>query len=299
MAPVAVTESLSASRFATILPTAPRASAEWNPFAVHVVDAPSYFAGTFADHVLTLEEFGAFRVRQAIDGRWSEGWCRPGSVGLVPAHRRTTWETTGPRGPSRAISLFIPDAFLSRVMTQDWAVEPRRIEITWQFLERDPAAEGVLRSLALEAQNGSPSGRLYADSACEFLAHHVIRAYSSLSVNPPRTRGGLAGRRLRIVTDFVHDNLAQPITLQQLAELAGVSPRHFERAFRQAIGVPPHAYVTEQRVAKARQLLLAEPASTVEDIAGRVGFSSSSHLASAFRRQTGLSPKAFRASIRR
>src|SRR4029450_13695719 len=90
-APVAITEPLSASRFATVLPTAPRASAEWNPFAVHVVDAPSYFAATFLDHVLTLEELGAFLVRQAIDGRWSEGWCRPGSVGLVPAHRRTTW----------------------------------------------------------------------------------------------------------------------------------------------------------------------------------------------------------------
>ena len=63
---------------------------------------------------------------------------------------------------------------------QDWDVEPRRIEITWQFLEHDPVAEGVLRTLALEAQNGSTSGRLYADSACEFLAHHVIRTYSSL-----------------------------------------------------------------------------------------------------------------------
>jgi AraC-like DNA-binding protein len=49
---------------------------------------------------------------------------------------------------------------------------------------------------------------------------------------------------------------------------------------------------------KARQLLLAEPALTVEDIAGRVGFSSASHLASAFRRQTRVSPKAFRAFFR-
>ncbi len=297
--PVAVVEPLSASRFATVLPTAPLASAEWNPFAVHVVEAPSYFAGTFSDHVLTLEEFGAFRARQAIDGRWSEGWCQPGSVGLVPAHRTTTWETTGHRGPSRAISLFIPDAFLSRVMTQDWDVEPRRVEITWKFLERDPVAEGVLRSLALEAQNGSPSGRLYADSACEFLAHHVIRTYSALEGNPSRTRGGLTGRRLRFVTDYIHDNLAHPITLRQLAELAGVSPRHFERAFRRAVGVPPHAYLTERRVAMARRLLLAEPTLTVEAIAGRMGFSSSSHLASAFRRQTGLSPNAFRAMYSR
>jgi AraC family transcriptional regulator len=73
-----------------------------------------------------------------------------------------------------------------------------------------------------------------------------------------------------------------------------VTPRHFERAFRQAIGVPPHTYVMEKRLAAARQLLLGEPTLTVEQIATRTGFSSSSHLSSALRRHTGYSPATFR-----
>jgi AraC family transcriptional regulator len=94
--------------------------------------------------------------------------------------------------------------------------------------------------------------------------------------------------------DYIEENLAQPIALRQLGELAGISTRHFERAFRQATGVPPHAYVVRKRVARAQNLLLGEPGLTIDEIAVRAGFSSSSHLSSTFRRQTGYSPTAFR-----
>jgi AraC family transcriptional regulator len=154
--------------------------------------------------------------------------------------------------------------------------------------------ESVLTRLAIEAQTGSPSGQLYAESACEFLAHHLVHAYSSRSMPLPRWIGGLSGRHLRAVLDYVEERLAEPLTFLQLAQLAGVSPRHFERAFRQAVGVPLHAYVIERRVAAARRLLLDHPALTVESIASQVGFSSSSHLALAFRRHVGFSPVAFR-----
>ena len=260
-----------------------------------MVETPIHFAGSFSDHVLTLAGTGAFRARQTVGAHSIEGWCRSGAVGLVPAHSAVRWDRLGEGGGSRATSLFIPDAFVSRVIDQDWEVEGRRVEILWQFLVRDPVAEGVLSALGFEAEHGSPSGTLYAESACEFLAHHVIRSYSSLSPHRPRTRGGLAAHRLRTVIDYVHDNLAGSMTLRRLAELAGTSPRHFERAFRQAVGMPPHAYVTEARVTAARQLLVVRPRLTMEQIAARVGFSSASHLASAFRRTTGHSPREFRA----
>jgi AraC family transcriptional regulator len=154
--------------------------------------------------------------------------------------------------------------------------------------------QGVTTRLALEARSGSPPERLYAESACEFLAHHMIHSYSTLSAPAPRPSGGLPARRLKLILDYIEDNLARPIALRQLSELAGTSTRHFERAFRQAVGVPPHAYVVRKRVARAQNLLLGEPGLGIDEIAARAGFSSSSHLASTFRRQTGYSPTAFR-----
>jgi hypothetical protein len=109
-----------------------------------------------------------------------------------------------------------------------------------------------MTALGFEARNGSPSGRLSAESAGEFLAHHLIHCYSSMSAPPPRCSGGLPGNRLKVILEYIEVNLAQPLSLHELARLSGVSPRHFERAFRQATGEVLHAHVLRIRVLAAR-----------------------------------------------
>ncbi len=64
--------------------------------------------------------------------------------------------------------------------------------------------------------------------------------------------GGLSSRRLRLVLEHIEDTLGQPIKLRELAALAGISARHFERAFRQSTGSSPHAYVMDRRLHRAR-----------------------------------------------
>ena len=284
--------SIPASRFVDLLPAPPKSLAAENPFPLHVVDAtPLRASAAFADPALGLYRSGRHRIRRKAGGRLVEGWTDPGTINITPAHFYGTWEADG---PSHAIVLFAPDAFLSRVIAEHWEADPRRVEIVPQFLVRDPVIEAVVARLAVEAQEGSPSGTLYAETACEFLAHHMIRSYSTLSRPPPRPSGGLPAHRIKVVVDYIEESLAKPITLRELAVLARVSVRHFERGFRQSLGVPPHTYVLEKRLSTARELLLSQPTLTIERIARQVGFSSPSHLASAFRRHTGCSPTTFR-----
>jgi len=94
--------------------------------------------------------------------------------------------------------------------------------------------------------------------------------------------------------EYIEDGLSQPISLRELAALAGIGARHFERAFRQSTGCSPYAYVMERRLQRARDLLINLPELPIEQIALRLGFSSSSHFSSAFRRHTGLAPTEFR-----
>ena len=282
---------ISPSRFADLLPAPPKALAG-APFPLHVVDATPLQASTaFSEPVLGLYKSGRHRIRRKAFGRLLEGWADPGTVNITPANAYGTWEADG---PSRALVLFVSDSLLSRVVAEHWEADPRRVEIIPQFLVRDPVIEAVVTRLAVEAQEGSPSGTLYAESACDFLAHHMIQAYSSLSRPPPRPSGGLPANRIKAVLDYIEENLAKPITLQELALLAQVSVRHFERAFRQSLGVPPHTYVLGKRLSAARDLLLSQQTLAIERIAQQVGFSSPSHLASAFRRQIGCSPATFR-----
>ena len=285
-------QSISPSRFGDLLPNARIKSAASKCFSTHVVDAtPLEASAAFTETALGLYTAGRHRVRRKQGGRLVEGWSDPGTVNLSPANFCARWEADG---SSHAIVVFIRDALLSRVILENWGADPRSVEIVPQFLVRDPVIEAVVTQLAIEAGNDSPSGLPYAESACEFLAHHLIQRYSTLSKTPARPLGGLPAHRLKVVKNYIEENLGNPIALHELAGLARVSVRHFERAFRQSLGVPPHRYVLERRMSAARDLLLSHPKLNIEEIARQLGFSSSSHLSSAFVRRMGCSPATFR-----
>src|SRR5438034_869434 len=112
--------AISASRFLEALPSPPQTSAEWSIFSVHLVEPPPHFAGKFSDHVLALQLSGTCRFRREIGGRPIEGWSGPGCVHLIPAHVHAKSDGWDHSGTSRAIVLFMPQAFLSRVIAEDW-----------------------------------------------------------------------------------------------------------------------------------------------------------------------------------
>jgi AraC family transcriptional regulator len=285
-------QSISASNFADLFPTTRIQAATSKCFSGHLVDVtPREAAGTFAETTFGLYTAGRHRVRRRQGRRTVEGWSDPGTVNLSPANFYASWEADG---SSQAIVMFIQDELLSRVILENWGVDPRSIEIVPRFLVRDPVIQSVVTQLAVEARSGSPSGLLYAESACEFLAYHLIQRHSTLSQTSIRPIGGMPAHRLRVVKSYIEENLGNSISLSELACLACVSVRHFERAFRQSLGVPPHRYVLERRVSAARDLLLTHPNLPIEEIARKLGFSSSSHLSAAFSRRMGCSPARFR-----
>ena len=79
------------------------------------------------------------------------------------------------------------------------------------------------------------------------------------------------------------------MTLADLASVACLSPYHFSRSFKQAVGVGPQRYVMQRRRERAKTLMRRtnEP---LAEIAYRVGFTDQRHLTSSFRRETGLTP---------
>jgi AraC family transcriptional regulator len=281
-----------AADFTELMGLSPGGLAGWDPFLLRIVDdTPRHARVCFRDLALGVYLSGRHKVRRQIGACVVEGWSDPGTINLTPPGVEGTWEASA---SSRAAVVVIRPEFLSRAIEEHWGADSGKVEIKAQFLIRDPVVEAMTLSLAREATGGSPAGRLYLESGCEFLAHHLIYRYSSLSPAPPRSVGGLPSRRLRLVLEYIEDTLGQPIKLRELAALAVISARHFERAFRQSTGFSPHAYVMDRRLHRARGLLTNRPELPIEQIALRLGFSSSSHFASAFRRQTRLTPTEFR-----
>ena len=85
--------------------------------------------------------------------------------------------------------------------------------------------------------------------------------------------------------------------LAELASVCDASPYHLVRSFRDAVGMPPHAYLTQIRSNHARDLILrGVPVSTA---AYRCGFADQSHLTRTFKRIFGVTPGAYVSASRR
>jgi AraC family transcriptional regulator len=90
-------------------------------------------------------------------------------------------------------------------------------------------------------------------------------------------------------------NLARPLSLQDIADAAGMSVFHFARGFKHATGVAPHQYLTALRLAEARTLLHNWGLS-IGEVARAVGFTHS-HFTALFARRMGMTPSRFRQVI--
>src|ERR1700730_1843682 len=87
---------------------------------------------------------------------------------------------------------------------------------------------------------GSDSdNRSYLEALSRVLAHELARNHKGNTPMKHTIRGGLAAWQQRVVTTYIEEHLAEPIALATLAELAGLSPYHFCRAFKQSFGLPP------------------------------------------------------------
>ena len=111
------------------------------------------------------------------------------------------------------------------------------------------------------------------------------------------TIAGLPPHKLNRVEAYIREHFAETIQIQQLADIVHMSPCHFARMFKKAIGQPPHLYVVMQRVERARTLLRDSEQALI-DIAAQAGFRTQGHFTGVFRRYTGLTPRAYRLDCR-
>lgn len=92
--------------------------------------------------------------------------------------------------------------------------------------------------------------------------------------------------------DYVHAHYAEAFTIDDLADLAGITPRHMIRSFRKATGMPPHAYLRQLRIGEARRLL--ERDLPIAEIALATGFADQPHFSKVFKQVTGTTPGRYR-----
>jgi AraC-like DNA-binding protein len=151
-----------------------------------------------------------------------------------------------------------------------------------------PDAEAAAALRRVHKASAGPD-RLAASVLTRDLIALLVRRYGrpARGVAPP----DLGGRQVGACADLLRERLVDPPSIDELAELVDCSPFALTRAFRRHVGLPPHAYLTQCRVDRARALLGS--GQDVASTALAVGFADQAHLTRHFRRHVGVPPGRF------
>lgn len=151
----------------------------------------------------------------------------------------------------------------------------------------DPRLKRVYRQLFSAYEHNAP--QLEKDSLTHAFLARLIKGHAQNYV--PRAAFKANPRAVKLALEFLHVNLSQNISLDEVAVAAEVGKSYLFRVFQQVLGMPPHVYQNQMRILSAKRLLLQ--AVPIAEVAMNLGFYDQSHFGKYFKRIVGTSPRAY------
>ncbi|MGI5259156.1 helix-turn-helix domain-containing protein [Streptomyces angustmyceticus] len=258
------------SPYATVSAWRPSVPGIAEVFHAHFTDHayPSHTHDTWALMIINdgVVDFACDRHRHGVTGSDTVVLLPPG----VPHDGRTVTAT----------------GFRKRVLYLDAALLPEGL--TGRAVDGPVFGDELLRHRIhqLHMSLEHPGDAFEAASRLSFIRE---RLHSHLDApRPPQVPGRKANRLASALRELLDARLTIGTSLEEAAALLHAHPTHLIRCFKQTYGLPPHAYLTSKRIARARGLLLdgLRPA----EVAVTVGFHDQAHLHRHFTRHMGTTP---------
>jgi AraC-like DNA-binding protein len=157
--------------------------------------------------------------------------------------------------------------------------------------ERDRLS--LLTAYVVERYQYAPPNRELMSSLAQLVIHELRITAASASANPQP--GQPRPNTLRRVQEYVRTRLDRALSIRDLAEVAGCSPSSVHRQFHDFEGQSPGQWMARQRVERAAFLLRTTRLS-VQEVGEQVGLTDPFHFSRYFKRQMGISPRAYQQS---
>ncbi|MCI9163953.1 MAG: response regulator transcription factor [Lachnospiraceae bacterium] len=153
-----------------------------------------------------------------------------------------------------------------------------------------------MRNFQIPIEEGFPESFLTGADNCpssEELFHYLIRSITSSYEKAAALKRQDENRPVRMAKRYVADHYQEPLTLEQVSLVAGLSPAYLSTVFKKDTGMTFLEYLSKIRMDAAKRLL-KETNRTIADICGLVGYNDVRHFTKTFTKYSGLKPNEYR-----
>jgi AraC family transcriptional regulator len=155
----------------------------------------------------------------------------------------------------------------------------------------------LLISAADVLEGNAALDALFRQQLTDLLATRILAEHTGVPTTFEPIMGGLSPHALRRAIERLHSDSDADVSLAALASDAGLSRFHFCRAFKESTGLSPHAWLRQQRLEQAMNMLRDTDAS-IASVAAELGYASQTAFAAAFGKLTGETPSDWRRRMR-
>ncbi|MDI3560473.1 AraC family transcriptional regulator [Bradyrhizobium sp. Arg816] len=251
-----------------------------------------HVCGPKTHHVIMAYNGAVQRMERRSGRSVATGTFHPGAVIIIPRGSSSRWDI--PK-PVDVVEFYLPHATLERVAEEADTAGP--VNLLERTAHPDPVTSQLLLTAADVLEGNEAADTLFRHQLTSLLATRLLAAHTG---SPPMIRptmGGLSPKVLSRAIERLRPDNDADVSLAALASDAGLSRFHFCRAFKKSTGLSPHAWLRQNRLEEAKNMLRDTDASVIS-VAVALGYSSQTAFAAAFRKLSGETPSNWRRRAR-
>lgn len=244
-----------------------------------------------ADQIMVAVELRALRPTNVFcEGRHiRKPEAAAGALALYDLRR--SW-SADLRDPFDNVSIYLPlSSFRDFAAERDSSFAELRFDIG--HILYDDVMLHLAQAILPVLEKPREVSTLYLESLFLAVRDHIAVTYGTFSKKTTRAEWGLTARQLRRVLEYIEANLSEDVGVADMAAASAASISSLARGFKTALGISPHQWVLNRRIALAQRLIY-EGVTPLSEVAASCGFADQSHLTRVFMRKVGSAPSTWR-----
>lgn len=241
----------------------------------------------FVNHLVTVNIGGPYFEEWRTEGKSGRLLMPPGAICLCSGQEVwAAWDR-----PIQFIALTIEPEVMQRAA---YEAIVKRVILRPEPSLSDQVIVNLMHAIYAEIRFGCPGGPLLGESLATDLSAYLLRQHTLEPIRLPYFRGGIPRTRLKRVLDYIEASLATKLRVEELAQIAEMSPWYFGKLFKESIGMTVHQYVTKRRMQQAMGLLRRKSIE-INEVGAAIGIPDQSQFTRLFHKSAGITPRRYRA----